>query len=344
MGWSVEATAGSVVHDPLAARISSTSGSLGAAFEGARRWGYASLGTPLSGGGPSWGAAGAGAWLAAPWRTGELGVRLEVDGFGYGSQDSVSSGLGVSGRVLPTLVMERAGLRAEVGAGAAGTLLEEGDSSAHRVMAEAAGQLAWSSAGGATVAAIGRYLRDSEAGFPYAGVSAALERGRGSVWAEAGAWLGSRQPTPRAALGVGAELRLPGRTVLAASWRQEPADPLFRSAPRQNWSLGLRRAFGADRPAGRPLRPPVAAVARGSVTFRLPMREHPQPPALVSDLTGWQPVPLAASGSWWTVTLPVQPGVHQYVFRTAAGGSWLPPDVPRQSDGFGGHNALLVVP
>ena len=59
--WTVEASAGRAVHDPVAARVSTTSAALGVAYEdGESGWAYASGGAPIDGEGPGWGAGGAG--------------------------------------------------------------------------------------------------------------------------------------------------------------------------------------------------------------------------------------------------------------------------------------------
>lgn len=340
-GWTLEAGAGGAVHDPLAARISSTTASLGINFEGDTRWAYVSAGAPLSEEGPAWGAAGGGGWWPAS-RT--LGLWLSADAFGYGAQDSVSSGGGVSGRLLPALVLAREGLRAELGAGALGMALTEGDSTGSRVLGEASLQLGWTGQEGVSLGAGGRYLTGDGLSAGYLGATGELRGDRGSLWAEAGTWLTEDLPGPHAALGVGGQLFILSRTSVAVSWQQDPSEPLFRNAPRRSWSVSLRQALGGGPPAAAGGRRPVATVRAGSVVFRVPRGEHPQAPALLGDLTGWQPVTLSADGDSWTVSLPVRPGVYHYVFRTPSGGTWLPPGTTRSSDGFGGFNAVLVIP
>lgn len=69
---------------------------------------------------------------------------------------------------------------------------------------------------------------------------------------------------------------------------------------------------------------------------------------LVGDFNGWNPgaTPLRASqrGGIWSVTVPLTPGRHQYVFLVD-GKQWLPdPRAPRApADDFGVPNSILTV-
>ena len=66
---------------------------------------------------------------------------------------------------------------------------------------------------------------------------------------------------------------------------------------------------------------------------------------LMGDFTGWEPVRLVpAGGGWWTVALPIEPGVHQLNVR-ASGGRWaVPPGLTTATDEFGGSVGVLVLP
>jgi hypothetical protein len=138
------------------------------------------------------------------------------------------------------------------------------------------------------------------------------------------------------------------RNRLEASVRQEPMDPLYLSTPRRTWSIQLSRGFGRVPAApGRAPEPPplvLPAVANGLAVFRLPRKDYPEPPVLVGDFSRWQPVAMAAEGEWWSASVSLAPGVHHYVFRTAAGAMVVPPGAPTVDDGFGGISAVLVVP
>jgi hypothetical protein len=65
---------------------------------------------------------------------------------------------------------------------------------------------------------------------------------------------------------------------------------------------------------------------------------------VTGDFTGWEPVALRrGSDGWWTVTLPIEAGVHQMNVRVD-GGPWsVPPGLSSVSDEFGGRVGLLVI-
>ena len=65
---------------------------------------------------------------------------------------------------------------------------------------------------------------------------------------------------------------------------------------------------------------------------------------VTGDFTGWQPVALRrGSDGWWTVTLPIEAGVHQMNVRLDGGPWTVPPGLPSVSDEFGGRVGLLVI-
>jgi len=90
---------------------------------------------------------------------------------------------------------------------------------------------------------------------------------------------------------------------------------------------------------------PAAGAATGPVLvqFRL---DAPQAETvrLAGDFTGWKPeVAMVRSGDTWTVVVPLEPGVHDYVF-VVDGERWVPdPMAPAVEDGFGGLNSRLAV-
>jgi 1,4-alpha-glucan branching enzyme len=78
--------------------------------------------------------------------------------------------------------------------------------------------------------------------------------------------------------------------------------------------------------------------------FHLPGASHVQ---LAGDFNGWNPTshPLTRQdGGWWEIDLDLEPGIYQY--KLVVDGEWvLPEDVERRvDDGFGGQNAVLVIP
>ncbi|HEX8245694.1 MAG TPA: glycogen-binding domain-containing protein, partial [Longimicrobium sp.] len=164
-------------------------------------------------------------------------------------------------------------------------------------------------------------------------------------WAYAGEWSGTDFPAPRLAFGAGASVRH-RRARLEVGVRQEPMDPVYLSTPRRTWTVQLSHGIG--RAPAPPQAPPVPAflpaVANGVAVFRLPRGEHPQPPVLVGDFSGWRPVAMTEEGDDWTVRVSLPPGAHHYGFRAADGTFFTPPGVPTVDDGFGGTSAVLLVP
>lgn len=122
-------------------------------------------------------------------------------------------------------------------------------------------------------------------------------------------------------------------------------------------SLGLRlEARSGRRVRDRVSDPTTAdAMARGVTNFELRTAAGERifrvraPGAsrvdLSGDFTTWRPVALApAEDGWWTVTLPVEAGVHQVNVRVN-GGAWIaPPGLPPLTDEFGGVVGVLTVP
>lgn len=343
-GWSVEATAGRASYNALAARVGSTSASLSLGYEGSRRWLYASAGAPLGDAGPSWAATGAGGFVGLPSRRGlTLGATVAGHAYGYVEADLPSGGGGTL-ELLPTALLQRGPVRAHFASGFVGVADgTEGVYTASRTFLDTNGGVALAVAPGVEVSAGARYLSGEGQSLPYAGGTAQIEREWGGAWAYAGAWLDADYPSPATAAGVGGSLRVDGRTRLAASYRQEPMDPLYRSLPRRSWSVSVRRAIG-PRPAQapRPIAPP--RVDGDLVTFRLPRAAADSAaPAVLGDFNGWQAQPMMAQGEFWEVKLRISRGVYHYGFRGADGAFVVPAGLPQASDGMGGTSAILVV-
>jgi hypothetical protein len=65
---------------------------------------------------------------------------------------------------------------------------------------------------------------------------------------------------------------------------------------------------------------------------------------IMGDFTDWKPVQLEnIESSWWTIRVPLEPGVHEMNMRVD-GREWIvPPGLARKSDEFGGVVGVLVV-
>jgi hypothetical protein len=153
--------------------------------------------------------------------------------------------------------------------------------------------------------------------------------------------------------GAGLDLELRGDTRLLARWslvRYTRATGGDEDTHRME--LGLRYDFGAGparaEPTWRPAGPALASIdspeSAGRLRFHLPGASHVQ---LAGDFNGWNPTshPLTRQdGGWWEIDLDLEPGIYQY--KLVVDGEWvLPEDVERRvDDGFGGQNAVLVIP
>lgn len=342
--WTVEAAAGRAVHDPVAARVSTTSASLGVSYENAGTgWGYLSGGAPLEGGGPGWGAGGAGGWIGLQRGALQLGLSAAGHGYAYGGAGPNPSGGGGTVELLPTVAYRRGIVSAELSSGFAGAYDALGDSSDTRGFHDSAARLALTVAPGMTVGGDARYVRGEGGEWPYAGGSAEVRQPWGAAWAYAGAWLNDEQPDPATAYGVGVRVRVLPRTDVQGTVRQETFEPLYWNAPRRTWSLSLRRTFGQE-PGRAPRAARLPDVAGGWAVFRLPVAGHPRPPMVMGDFSQWQPVAMTQEGREWVARVRVQPGAHHYAYRLPDGSTMLPPGVPWVDDGFGGRSAVLVVP
>lgn len=342
--WSVEASAGRALHDPVASRVSTTSVSLSVGYENAEvGWGYLSGGAPIEGGGPGWGAGGVGGWIGLRRGDLQLGLSTSGHGYAYGSAGPNPAGSGGTVELLPTVTWRRGIILAELSSGFAGAYDNLGDSTHTRGFHDSAARLAVTVAEGVTVGGDTRWVRGEGADWPYAGGTAELRRPWGAAWAYAGAWLDKDRPDPSAAYGAGVRVRVMERTDLQATVRQEPFEPLYWNAPRRSWGLSIRRTLGRE--AARAL-PAVGLpdLANGWAVFRLPLAEHARPPMVMGDFSGWEPLAMSPEGREWVARVQVQPGAHHYAFRLADGTVLVPAGVPSVDDGFGGKSAVLVVP
>lgn len=341
-GWSAEAAAGRALHDPVAARVATTSASLGLGYQGTGRWLYLSAGVPVQGSGPTWSAGGLGGWLPFSAVQGvDLGLNASVNGYAYGASGPNAGGTGGTAELLPTLGWRRGGLSASLSSGVSAATDVTGDSSTTRGFHDSAARLTFALSEGIEVGGDARLLRGEGGDWPYAGGTAELQRGWGAAWAHVGSWMGGDHPRPAASYGAGVRVRVMAGASVQASVRQEPFDPLFWSTPRRTWNLQVSRTLGRQRQTPPPLLPEVVL---GEAVFRLPRKDHAEPPAVVGDFSGWEPVQMVADGEWWVARVRIASGVHHFAYRLADGQMMVPPGVPSVDDGFGGRSAVVVVP
>jgi hypothetical protein len=168
---------------------------------------------------------------------------------------------------------------------------------------------------------------------------------------------------------IGAVLRaLPTQPLpdLAAKVLQriQGITPVPPPAPRFDYARRMARWFWSGRPVTLSWRPvyafglalmvlvpavlwdaqPTGAPQQVLVQFRL---DAPQATgvALAGNFSDWQPKYqlTRTAGGVWTVTIPLEPGVHKYSF-VVDGDDWqADPLAPSVSDGFGGQNSQIAV-
>lgn len=339
--WQVEAAAGGVSHEATGGVVTATSAILGIRHEG-RRWAYLSSGWPLSPDGLPWLAGGAGARLGQSVQRLRLGMDLGGQAHGFRTPEGGRTGGGLVVDALPF-----------VGVSLGGALLEARSGIVHyssAFMGETISRTLHESGISAElrpeprlrVSAEVSLFRAEEGDYPWVGAASELSLHPVSVWVNAGRWTSAIMPDP--AWGVGAVLSVADRYAVRASYQQEATDPLFWNDTRRFWSVALSRRLGRAAPA-RLIAPVLPQMSAAGVVFRLPAAGHDAPPAVAGDFNGWTPVQMSRSGDEWVVAIPVSPGVHRYSFRAADGTWFVPASIENQvDDGFGGVNAVLVVP
>jgi hypothetical protein len=292
---------------------------------------------PLVSDGTPWAAAALGTRLGGSGRVAP-GLDLAASGYGYSDRVTIGEGGGATLVALPLLAFGTGPWRAEFRSGVMHHAETFAGASSGRTVHHSDARLGVH-AGALRVGSELRWVRAAEGDHPYAGADASLSAGAVTLHAHAGRWLSDT--FDGTALEVTATIPAGAATELTGSFRRVADDPLFLAGERTGWSVGVSRRLGVRPGSG--AGPRVAAAGR--VTFTVPRSASPTAPAVAGDFNGWTPVPLAAVGEAWAVTLAVPPGVHRYAYRAADGRWFVPAGVPgRVDDGFGGVSAVLVVP
>jgi hypothetical protein len=285
------------------------------------------------------GSLGVGTRLSTRGKIVALGMDAGAHGYAYHDFTAQVSGGGITAEAMPLLRAGGGSMHVEARSG----LLHHTRAVAGTVDARTVHQTDARlvlRGGGLSVPGEGRYLRASEGFYPYvgAGVNAGAERLHVSAYA--GSWLVQSISTP--VWGIAARLPLGSMAEAHVGFHQETNDPLFWNVTRRNWNAGLSYRFGT-RPRQMAASLPISAAA--GTTFRLPLSASASAPAVAGDFSDWQAVPMLRVGHVWSVTTPIARGVYRYAFR-GANGEWFVPEgsAGREADGYGGFNAVLIVP
>ena len=322
-----------------------------------------SAGFPTAADASSWGAVSVYKRLAEHSRGFTSGLDLTGDGFLFRQHTTTTLGGGflnpvrqsttattgnaVSASALPVIGFERGPVQIEARAGvsyyAAGVEAQR----VSRTLGLGELQVTLQPSPSVAIAPIlRRFQGGNEGASTFAGASGVLAQGPASVWASAGHWTQSVDTTSGARMtwGMGASIRAGARATFDASVRHDAFDPVSLAPSQTSWSIGLSLALGSIR---RPPAAPVPAAYRGgNATIEVPVAAVAagDTPSVAGDFNHWTPAPMRREGAFWTLTLPVAPGVYNYSFVSARGDWFVPDGVPgRKDDGMGGQVAVLVV-
>ena len=353
-GWALDVYAGGVRTGALAALPSSN-------LVGNIRWSrlggrsaYATLGAPLGDEATTWGAAGASdRWNVASRAALRFGIDVAADGYAYRASDL--DGAGATLHALPFLTWTGGIGSLELRAGRREHFFRSAGESDSRGVWEASARMR-AAAGPAVAVTEARWLHAPETDYPFLGLQLFANHPLGRVWAGAGTWLADSLED--AGWSAGASLDVGRFGELWAAYRDDPADPLYRSAPRRSWTVGISVPLGPRPAAPSPELAPL--IEAGRVRIRLPIEivaglaragratagndGAPPVPAVAGEFSDWKLVPMQRAGEDWVVDLELASGVYRFAFVFA--GEWFVPEgyPGRMRDDMGGHVALLIVP
>lgn len=335
--WVVDAGAGRTLHQVVPGDVQALGAVLGVRREGVR-WLYLSAGLPLDANGLPWVAGGAGGRVQSNGPV-VFGLDGGVHLYGFTDPGASRNGGGATLELLPLVQLTRDLGRLEIRSGLLHHASAFADETRGRSVHHSDARLILTR-GAARVIGEGRYVRAEESDYPFLGASMELARGTSAIWGSVGNWFSPQMEQPE--WGVGGRIRASDRSAIYAAIQQSTNDPLYWNAPRRSWSVGVTRSFGRPAPPQTTSVLPIAA--RGRMTFRLAVGDSPEPPMLAGDFNGWQPVPMHREGEFWSVSLPVSPGIYRFAFRSANGDWFVPEGFPgRIDDGFGGASATILI-
>jgi hypothetical protein len=341
--WIVEASAGGVSYQSLSSDVSASSAMLGVRNDGPT-WLYISSGLPLHADGMPWAAGGVGGrTIMAALERLDAGLEWGGHGHGYRAPETGDVGTGVVVEALPFVGFDAGLARFEVRSGVTHYQSSFAGTSISRTAHDSRLTAALDPHPLMRITGDARLLRADEDDYAYVGGTAQVDLPFGALWTYAGRWTSSALPDP--AWGAGITVDAGPRYSVRAAIQQDATDPVFFNETRRFWSLGISARVGPTGRAAALADPVVPEMTRRGVVFRVPVSASADQPSVAGDFNGWTPQPMRRSGDEWTLTVRVEPGIYHYAFRSASGTWFLPDSVPnRKDDGFGGTNAVLVVP
>ena len=339
-GFSVDLSAGHLLYEPLGGELETNNVVAQLRFDSARgAWVYGAAALPMSSADTLWSAAGAGGRLMQPGvRRAAVGADLALDGYLFRDGLTRETGAGATVKALPFVRLAAADAFVELTGGARAHMLSLASVQDRRAVVEGSVRAGYGRR--LQVDTTVRWVHASDGTFPYAGAGLSFAGRRVQAWGQAGRWFG--ETLNDVSWGGGVRTGLGSRTALWATIQQTGPDPLYWNLGGRSWSIGVTQRLGRlpSMPGGQPTH-----TADGRLAIRLRVADAPAGPISVGgDFTEWLPMPMQREGDEWILPVSLPPGVYHYAFRTADGGWFVPSSTPgRREDGFGGHNAVLVV-
>jgi len=341
-GLSADLSAGRLLYEPVAGALETNNVLAQLRFDSPRgTWVYGAAALPLSGTDTLWTGVGGGGRLmqAVGTRRTALGVDLAGDAYLFRDGLTRQMGTGATVKAFPFVRLAVAAGFVELTGGWRGHTLSLPSSRDSRAVVEGGVRAGYGRR--LQVDSTMRWVRASDGTFPYGGASLGYNGTRTHVWAQVGRYFGSTLDD--LSWGGGARVAIGAGTALWATIQESAPDPLYWNLGGRSWSIGLTQRL--DR--GRSSIPgdPRPVSTHGRVALRLRVADAPEGPISVGgDFTEWLALPMQREGEEWILPVSLPPGVYHYAFRAADGGWFVPASTPgRSDDGFGGHNAVLVV-
>jgi hypothetical protein len=339
--WSVDVAAGQTTFDPVSANVETSNLMGGVRYDAmSPRWVYGAVAAPLRAQDVFWAAAGTGGrFVLAGSETRGVSTGAELGGHGFAFRDPVAAQIGTGGtiEVVPFASVVAGAIRVDLRGGWRGHALSDAQGTVRRTVVEGGARVAYGSA--LRVGAETRWVRSDGASYPFVGTS--LRYGGHTLrwWAQVGKWMSDS--LDEMTWGAGAAIALNSRASVWTSLRQEAPDPLYWNAARRTWTVGFSTRLG--RAPAMPL--PNLRTEAGRVVIRVPVDEASTPDLWIAgSFNHWQPMRMERERDYWTIAIPLAPGVYRYAFRSGTGHWFVPASIAgRRDDGMGGHVAVLVV-
>ncbi len=287
-GWTADVYAGRADFETVPSTASSANAAAFLGHSQENRFLRLGLAAPVGSDAVLWGSATAGDRIG--FRRGRFVLGADLNAESHGQRDPVSEnwGWGARGEVLPLVSASAGPFVAQARAGRSWYEAEIDGSGWSRNVWISDLRLMSFPLPSIRLEGSLRHLREREADYTFVGISGTAAIGDGVLWASIGDWSsGLGDDVESVAWRIGGSVALRPSTELWLTLRQEPFDPLFLSAPRTSWGIGITYRLGSSRSPPSTVGPEQRAPGR--MVIRLPLSLASSPPSIAGDFTGWQP-------------------------------------------------------